>query len=168
MKYIEEKTEQLLKSLNAMKLPIDPKKCAESYSVVVNGVKMNDNVSGLFMTKDSVSYIMYNLDEVKQRQRFTIAHEFGHFILHKDVKLFIDKSQKTLYRNSASTTGESLKEREANAFAASLLMPKALIEEEITNSPKNTDVVDYLAEKFDVSPLAMSIRLSNLGYEIGW
>jgi Zn-dependent peptidase ImmA (M78 family) len=168
MKYIEEKTEQLLMSLNAMRLPIDPKKCAERYDVVVNGVSLEDNVSGLFMTKDSISYIVYNSDEVRQRQRFTIAHEFGHFMLHKNVKLFIDRASKVLYRNSASTTGDSLKEREANAFAASLLMPKILIEEEINKAPKNVDIVDYLADRFDVSSLAMSIRLSNLGYEIGW
>ena len=62
--------------------------------------------------------------------RFTIAHELAHYILHtKETKLFVDKQ--VLYRDGKSSTGEILQEREANAFAASLIMPGKLITEEV-------------------------------------
>jgi len=168
MKYIEDKVENLLKEFSIHSAPIDPIKCAKNLGVVVQSVDLDSDVSGLFVTKDNVSYIMYNRSEQKVRQRFTIAHELGHFVLHKDVSLFIDKTQRVLYRDSSSTTGEKLKEREANAFAAALLMPRTLIDMEVLNIPNDKDIVEFLSKKFNVSELAMSFRLSNLGYEIGW
>ena len=168
MKYIEDRANELLRKLAIHSAPIDPKKLAEKLGVIVQKVDLDSDVSGLFVTKDNVSYIMYNKGENKFRQRFTIAHELGHYMLHKEISLFIDKTQRVLYRDSASTTGEKLKEREANAFAAALLMPKILVEEAVSEVPYGKDTVDYLADKFQVSPLAMSFRLSNLGYEIGW
>lgn len=168
MKYIEDRANELLRKQAVHTVPIDPTKLAEKLGVIVEEVDLDNDVSGLFVTKDNVSYIMYNKEEHKFRQRFTIAHELGHYMLHKDVSLFIDKTQRVLYRDSASTTGEKLKEREANAFAAALLMPKTLIEEAVSEVPYGEDIVDYLSDKFQVSALAMSFRLSNLGYEIGW
>jgi Zn-dependent peptidase ImmA (M78 family) len=168
MRHVEEKVEEILKELNINNAPVEPKKCAEHFGIDVKAVDLDKEVSGLFVLKGESPYIMYNKNETSQRKRFTIAHELGHFILHKNTSLFIDKSDRVLYRNSSSTTGEVLKEREANAFAACLLMPKKLIESEINNVPLGEDVVDYLSQKFKVSQLAMSFRLSNLGYEIGW
>ena len=107
--------------------------------------------------------------EDPKRQRFTIAHELGHLRLHsKDQPVFIDKAPKVMYRNNASATGEIHKEREANAFAAALLMPKDLIANVIENCKcGGDDAVKYLAKEFKVSDQAMSFRLSNLGYYIG-
>ncbi|WP_460881211.1 ImmA/IrrE family metallo-endopeptidase [Pontibacter rugosus] len=74
----------------------------------------------------------YNPVESVVRQRFTIAHELGHFVLHqKYSELFIDK-EKPLFRNQESSTGEHKREKEANAFAAAILMPQFLIFQEAT------------------------------------
>ena len=164
IKYIEEKTEKLLQELNVSYAPVDVYQCAKYLGVDVQPVSLKEDISGLFVIKDKMAYIRYNENEKnKQRQRFTIAHELGHFVLHKNIPLFIDKGEKLMYRDTASTTGELQKEREANAFAASLLMPKFLIEKKILNIPQNKNIVDYLAEKFNVSDQAMNFRLSNLG-----
>jgi len=73
-----------------------------------------------------------------------------------------------MYRNNASATGEIHKEREANAFAAALLMPKDLVANVIEKFKFNGDeMVKHLASEFNVSDQAMSFRLSNLGYYIG-
>lgn len=147
---------------------IDLKKISKFLNIDVQKEDMHDEISGLFVIKDGNSYIRYNSHQDKNRQRFTIAHELGHSVLHKETPLFVDKkNERIMYRNSDSSTGEIRKEREANAFAAALLMPADFIKEEWQNIPLEESPVEYLAEVFQVSSQAMSFRLANLGYEVG-
>ncbi|MGJ8592203.1 MAG: ImmA/IrrE family metallo-endopeptidase [Aquaticitalea sp.] len=140
---------------------------AKKLKVELESTDFNDKVSGLFVMKHDTPYIAFNSNHSKKRRRFTIAHELGHFILHsKSKSLFVDKNKSVMYRNSDSSSGEFLKEREANAFAAALLMPRKLIEEEI-KSINDERIINDLADKFDVSTQAISFRLSNLGYDFG-
>lgn len=90
------------------------------------------------------------------RQRFTIAHEIAHHIIHGAFKdEFVDT---TFFRN-----GESNKmEADANKFAAELLMPKEKFNSFINDiSPK----VEDIAEHFQVSAMAVRIRAKQLGYK---
>jgi Zn-dependent peptidase ImmA (M78 family) len=166
--YIEERAVNLLKENNLYKPNFDINKLAEKMNVKLDSKILGDNVSGFFVMTDTQKVITYNSKDVPTRKRFTIAHEMGHCILHsKEQPIFIDKSPTVLYRNNASSTGEDYKEREANAFAASLLMPRELLEEQIEKAPHDiSKAIDFLAKKFGVSPNAISFRLSNLGYGI--
>lgn len=164
-KKIEEQTFNILSELK-INTPnkLDVFKIAEYLGVDVKPATLDSSISGLFVIKEQKPYIRYNEKEAPQRQKFTIAHELGHFVLHKDTPLFINKNEKILYRNSDSTTGELLKEKEANSFAAALLMPKMFIEEEIKNIPSGVDPIIHLSDVFKVSTQAMNYRLNNLGY----
>lgn len=165
--YIEEKSLKILNEFDLLNYPINVNKLAKKLGVGVEASNFNDEVSGLFVIKDDKPFIAFNLNQSKKRRRFTIAHELGHYILHsKSRSLFVDKNKSVMYRNSESSTGEFLKEREANAFAAALLMPIPLIASEIKDL-KGDDIVEQLAKKFNVSTQAMSFRLSNLGYDFG-
>lgn len=170
-KYIEEKAEQVLRDANLFKSGFDIKKLALKLNIKLVEDNLAEDVSGFFVINNGKPIITYKKEATKsKRTRFTIAHEIGHFILHsKEQPIFIDRTPKVLYRNSASSTGEILKEREANTFAAALLMPKLLVENEISKlDEKDIDsVIKTLSEKFDVSEQAMSFRLSNIGYDIG-
>jgi Zn-dependent peptidase ImmA (M78 family) len=146
---------------------IDVKRIAQYLNVNVQSTTLEADISGLFVIKDNKPYIRYNRDEHEHRWRFTIAHELGHFLLHKDVPLFVDRKEKIFFRNTQSATGEVMRERQANAFAAALLMPKHFIEQELGNVPSNKEPVSHLAKVFNVSMMAMSFRLSNLGYDFG-
>lgn len=147
---------------------IDLEKISKFLNIDVQKEDMHDEISGLFVIKDGNSYIRYNSHQDKNRQRFTIAHELGHSVLHKETPLFVDKkNERIMYRNSDSSTGEIRKEREANAFAAALLMPSDFIRKEWQNIPSEELPVEYLAKVFQVSSQAMSFRLANLGYEVG-
>ncbi|MBS0044416.1 ImmA/IrrE family metallo-endopeptidase [Shewanella sp. M16] len=90
------------------------------------------------------------------RQRFTIAHEIGHYIKHSmQSEHFQDK---TFFRNGETNRMEM----EANQFAAELLMPAQdyhLFVE--TSSAK----VEDIAEHFQVSSMAVRIRAKQLGYQ---
>ena len=117
-----------------------------------------DYISGL-IRKDperggSSGYAIYtNAGHRKTRRRFTIAHELGHYVLHRDeIGEGEGITDDALYR---SRLGGPL-ERQANRFAANLLMPRDLIVEAIN---QGVDSVEKLAAKFEVSRSAMSICL---------
>ncbi|MHA7842049.1 MAG: ImmA/IrrE family metallo-endopeptidase [Winogradskyella sp.] len=166
---IESITEGILNELNITSAKkIDIKKICEFYGVDVKSEDLDVDISGLFVIKEKGNYIRYNANEPEHRKRFTIAHELGHFVLHKDTPLFISKSNNVMYRNLDSSTGEIKREREANSFAASILMPRKFVLDEISKIPKKTkDPVSHLADKFRVSEQAMTFRLANLGFDIG-
>jgi Zn-dependent peptidase ImmA (M78 family) len=92
-----------------------------------------------------------NATESYVRRRFTVAHELAHFILHRNL-ITNGLVEDTLYRGGLS----SREETQANSLAADILMPFGLI-----RKMTNQGVVDpdELAEKFNVSKVAMRIRL---------
>lgn len=170
-KHIEESAELLLRENGFYSVGFDINKLVKTLKIdlVKKVFDFDSDISGLLAISNDKVIISVNTLEDPKRQRFTIAHELGHLKLHsKEQPVFIDKAPKVMYRNNASTTGEIHKEREANAFAAALLMPKNLIADVIDNCDYDgNDVIKFLAKEFKVSEQAMSFRLSNLGYYIG-
>ena len=82
-----------------------------------------DNVSG-FIDFDSRE-IVVNAKESIGRQAFTIAHEIGHWVLHRE-KLEANKELSIVYRRAIAADKEPI-EQEANAFAAELLVPREML-----------------------------------------
>lgn len=166
LQHIEEMAEKILKETECFAVPVNVKKCLNANDINLQEVELEDEVSGFFIMKDKKPHIGVNKNHSEKRRRFTIAHEFGHFILHsKETPLFVDKTERTLYRNLESSTGEIVKEREANSFAAAFLMPRRLLKREIDNCDIESigSITEYLAKKFNVSEKAMEHRLTNLG-----
>jgi hypothetical protein len=88
----------------------------------------------------------------ERRRRFTIAHEIGHFVLHPERV----RSERSGSTNWASQSIE----READAFAAELLMPEHLVRQATLEDGADPE---RLADRFDVSVQAMAVRLARLG-----
>jgi Zn-dependent peptidase ImmA (M78 family) len=108
-----------------------------------------------------------NEDHHPNRQRFTIAHELGHFILHRDdSSIFVDKTL-TFYRDGQSSQGVYIQEIEANAFAAELLMPEAVIHQYVMNGIDLHEEkrIESIAKELRVSQQALTIRLISLGWD---
>jgi Zn-dependent peptidase ImmA (M78 family) len=164
---IEQRAEKLLIESNSYSTPVQLTDCARYLGIIIKNVELDADVSGFLLLKDDNSvHIGINKSNPVNRRRFTLAHEIAHYILHaKDSKLFVDKEEKVLYRDSNSSTGELEKEREANAFAAALLMPEKLLREEIAkqNEEAKEKFINNVARKFQVSEQAVTIRLTNLG-----
>jgi Zn-dependent peptidase ImmA (M78 family) len=138
-------------------LPVDPRRIARSLGVAVFGQPME--VSGVIEIKDGKPVISYNADEPSVRQRFTIAHEIGHFALGH-----LEGSQK-LWRDPVgnfSSSANKREEREANMFAAQLLMPASTVRYAVREV--GITGVAELARMFGVSQVAMGYRLTNLGF----
>lgn len=96
--------------------------------------------------------ILVNEKDIKTRARFTIAHELGHYFLHMDGS---DNKVITSFRMDHSPA-----ERQADTFAAELLMPEESVRKEYGNMV--IPVSDSLAEIFNVSKQAMRFRLDRL------
>jgi Zn-dependent peptidase ImmA (M78 family) len=170
MKNIELRASLLAKSYCTKKKgSIDVEEIAKKLGLQVSEHDLGENVSGVLYIDKGKGVIGYNKHESEVRRRFTIAHEIGHFILHRlDNEIFVDKKAfKGLYRDDNSATGEIKQEREANAFAAALLMPRERILQELEKVPfdlsdEKEDAITKLSETFNVSSQAMMYRISKL------
>ena len=127
-----------------------------------------DAISGMLYRDEKQTIIGINSSHGRPRQRFTIAHEIGHLVLHKG-ELFVDQGVRLNFRDKRSSLAEDQQEIEANKFAAELLMPEEMIRQEVqkcTTKKKITtedQLMSELARVFDVSEQAMGYRLFNLG-----
>ncbi|MBV6857941.1 ImmA/IrrE family metallo-endopeptidase [Xanthomonas campestris pv. zingibericola] len=92
------------------------------------------------------------------RQRFTLAHELAHFILHRG-----DKARFDDHTYARRHDDRSPMEREADNFAARLLMPEPELRQAVDKGVRN---LNDLARQFEVSSLAMRYRLEALGYRL--
>lgn len=113
------------------------------------------NIAGKkFYDFDKGYYVIeVNKNHHPNRQRFTLAHELGHYALQHGNKT------DTLYRDSDMDSNPD--EVEANAFAAEILMPASAIRHLVFN--KGVTTIQDLAQQLWVSEQAMLYRLKNLG-----
>lgn len=137
--------------------PVDVVKVAAAFGLNVYAEPLPDGVSGKIVRRpdfgSSSGYsIIVNSSEPKTRQRFTVAHEIAHFILHR-AKIGNGIEESTLYRANGMSSKE---ETQANRLAAEILMPDHLL---LGESQKGRQTARDMANKFSVSEVAMSIRL---------
>lgn len=167
--HIEDQAEKILRSSSSYRPPIAIDRVAKHLNLLTMGIGIEDEISGLLVIENKRAVIGYNSSHASVRQRFTVAHEIGHYVLHvKELthsRLFIDKY--VVYRrDDDSSKGNDQEEVEANAFAAALLMPERLVRDLIRRYDldlDDEDAVADLARRFNVSTSAMSNRLVNLG-----
>lgn len=139
--------------------PVDVHGLAKSLGVKVVEKPMPDGMSGSIEKKDGKFIVTINAAHHPNRQRFTLAHELGHFVFHGDL---IEKkaiNDDKLYRDNSR---DDVNETQANKFAASILMPEKLIKK-LINGGINT--VPGLANELNVSEQAMRFRIQNLNLD---
>ena len=138
------------------KAPVCVRSVAEDLGIAVREGRWRGEYSGLIRAERKFVVfrrfaIIVNEAHSPARQRFTIAHEIGHWVYHREY-IGDGVTDDSLYRSRLRSPWES----QANAFAAWLLMPWSLVAEQVGNG---ADSVAELAEIFEVSKSAMSIRL---------
>lgn len=125
---------------------------------------LHSDISGELERKPDGSFkITVNRDHGENRKRFTAAHELGHYMLHAHlIGDGVDDNRAYRSTPSGNHFNQMIKpvhETEANRFAAQLLLPRSIMEEEATSGK----LVAKLAATFKVSVRAMEIRLDSLG-----
>ncbi|MDB5082646.1 MAG: hypothetical protein JWP00_4570 [Chloroflexi bacterium] len=164
----EELAEQSLRNSGMYRVPVAIEVLANKLNLTTQAAELGDNVSGVLVVENGRGAIAYNSDHAVVRQRFTIAHEIAHYLLHveknREPQLFIDKY--VAFRSDTdSSSGSEQDEVDANKLGAALLIPGTLVLEQIKKHQLDLDDdedVTLLAKQFQVSVIAMTHRLTNL------
>lgn len=155
---IEKRAEKILSNYGHASIPVDVVSIAKQSNILIRKAP-SKKFSGLLYRKDDTAFMAISNSESPARQRFTIAHELGHFFIHPSKDTFID------FRDNKKNIARGIKEIQANQFAAALLMPKKFMEKEVKNIKETgftEETIKFLANKYQVSEEAMNFRLINL------
>lgn len=135
------------------RIPVDINALADDLdATVILRHDWPDNVAGKIEVGADGGYTIYvNGHHHRHRQRFTIAHEIAHIVLHQHL-LGDGITTDGLYRSGFSNTVE----RTANRVAGNILMPRSKIRKLMASGV--TSITD-LARRFGVSRDAMAIQL---------
>lgn len=140
-------------------VPVKIATMARALGIEVKSATLRPRISGqLQRSTESPSgfRVRINRHEAQTRQRFTIAHEVAHYLLHRDyIGDGIEDS--ILYRSTLSDAREA----EANRLGAQLLMPEKSVLRVLRElgGRASPEIARVMAERYDVSEAAMSIRL---------
>ncbi len=138
-------------------LPVDPFIIAERLGVKAYSANLDRTVSGMLVKQPGEDPEIYvHASDSPNRQRFTCAHELGHYV--KRSATGDAEWEYVEHRDLLTSQGSDPEEIYANQFAASLLMPRERVEE--LHKDLNTAALAY---EFGVSAEAMYYRLVNLG-----
>lgn len=148
-----------LDPLGDIRIPVDPVRIARNLGIGVYTADLPDNESGRVVNRPNRDPEIYlNRSDSKNRQRFTCAHELGHYWRRTNAGQFdyhyIDR------RDELAGAGTNPDEIYANQFAAALLMPQY----EVRRS--RGAELSLVARTFRVSPEAMAFRRKNLGIPV--
>jgi len=161
--------DKLLNDNNILKAPVDINRIAKKLGIKIVKLKFaNDKISGLLKlkSKSGKPVIAVNEGHHINRQRFTIAHEIGHYLLHNINDLHVD-SGAVYFRDEKSAQATNIKEIQANQFASELLMPRNIIIHDLKKviEKNNNNIEDSLlelSEAYGVSQQAMLIKIGSV------
>lgn len=151
---VKGKADDLSRPYSAPPIPI--LEIAESHGVdvvVADFGEAGDKVAGF--CEFSTNRLFVNAADPLTRQTFTMAHEFGHWLLHRDFFLREPERYHILPRFQRTEKNDPF-EQEANCFAANILVPKRLL------APVKDASVSRLADIFAVSREMMENRLKSV------
>lgn len=129
---------------------------AQNYGLQIRIVDLSTHpgVAGFIDPKSRTIFV--SRDDAPTRQAFTVAHELGHWLMHgKELEAEPEKYA-ILYRKPLGEPNDDIVEKQANVFAASLLVPKGLLD-------RYKDVKDHkvIADIFGVSSEVIGYRLNH-------
>jgi Zn-dependent peptidase ImmA (M78 family) len=163
----------LLEKYAISKPPVQVEDIARREGAIIARNHFEGSESGFTLRDGQRIIIGINTRTSRKRQRFTLAHELGHLLLHEGTPLIVDHNVRIDRRDEVSSIGTDSEEIEANAFGAALLMPHPFVIDHVEDFVSRTrklgagfsrdDLVSELAREFDVSTEAMGFRLINLG-----
>ena len=165
------KAEKLLRECGVRTTPVRIEKIAKSLGAQLRYSPLDEELSGMIYIKGDTPIIGVNSLHHPNRQRFTIAHEIGHLVLHRDEiidSVHVDKKFPVMMRDQNSASGTERMEIEANQFASELLMPSFLLTVMLKENSFDIDdeePLKQLARKFRVSKQALEFRIRSINWE---
>jgi len=153
-----QKAEKLVKDDGIKSLPIDPIAVARKRGIVVQAKPETAvGVSGMLLRQGDGFGILYGT-HIKSEgfQRFSIAHELGHFFLEGHIDHVFANGE--IHESHAGFTSSDQYELEADHFAAGLLMPNPYFKKAINEFSDGFQAVEELSGICKTSLTATAIR----------
>ncbi len=163
LKIAKQKGESVAKKFGDDSLPVDLSAIADKHNILI--VPKNNSaigVSGMLLRYGNNFGIMYS-SHIKNEgfQRFSIAHELGHFFLEGHVDHILpDKN--SIHKSSAGFISSDSYEMEADHFASGLLMPETLIQPIIKKNLPGIVAIKKIAESCKTSLISSAIKYAVL------
>lgn len=151
------KANSVLNMFNVGDAPVDVVLLAEKLGFKVVPFDFPDTMSAVVrIYEDGKKVIGINKKQSEVRQRFSIAHELGHYLSghesYNHDQIVVDPERR--YQDPSFQA-----EQEADEFAAELLMPSRLLKKDFSASQVS---ITGLAKRYNVSEQAMWIQIVNL------
>jgi len=171
---IQELVTKLLEANSVTEPPVPVDLIAKARGIQIRHQHyQGQDLSGFLYREADRAIIGVNYYHDRTRQRFTIAHELGHYLLHKASfkEIHIDKPTPRLnLQSQVPAKGTDLEEMEANFFAAELLVPETFIRKDLaqirTLDIEDEESIKKLARRYGVSPQTLLFRLARLGHSL--
>ena len=119
--FIRKKALQLIKDFNVSQPPVPIRELVEGHMLQIEEVEREDAYDGELVPEKRI--IRLNINRPVNRQRFTLAHELGHFVLYHQGRDLENERSEVNGDPLDETAIQKLQNAEANKFAAELLMP---------------------------------------------
>ncbi|MCL4499834.1 MAG: ImmA/IrrE family metallo-endopeptidase [Chloroflexi bacterium] len=147
-RYLKERAESLLVRFEIVRPPVDVRKIAVGLDIEVVEMTQETWFYGMLLGYHDDCYIVVNKLLSEPKKRFTIAHELGHFQLHREDLAYTAAQEKEYLH------------KEADIFAAELCMPAKMVRRYAAewNNDHRT-----LASIFNVTEVAVVDKLDELG-----
>lgn len=163
---LREYAQKLLDKCGVEQPPVPIEAIAEKLNATIRYSPFEGELAGMLVRGDNGETVIgVNSLHHINRQRFTIAHECGHFLLHKGKDVHIDRTFRVNRRDEVSSQAVDSDEIEANRFAAELLMPYDMIMSDLVDyeiDMENEEELKGLADRYQVSVQALTHRITNL------
>lgn len=152
--------------------PVPVERIAQSLGAILRYAPFEGELAGTLVREEEGRVVIgVNSLHHVHRQRFTIAHECGHLLLHQGKQVYIDHTfrvnSRALVNNrdGSSASATDPEEIEANRFAAELLMPFNMIIDDLVE--RDLDIEDeaelrVLADRYRVSLQSLTIRITGV------
>lgn len=139
---------KILKTASINSFPVLIKTIAKQIpGLHIDGAELQDDISGIQISYNGHDFVRYNQRHAATRNRFTLAHELAHILLghtNNEASLFMASKDQ---------------DKEADTFAAELLMPLEFMKKAIIQY----NTVSDLSQAFWVSKAAMTTRVMETG-----
>ncbi|MCA0447329.1 MAG: ImmA/IrrE family metallo-endopeptidase [Bacteroidetes bacterium] len=139
---------------NPLQLPLEV--IIESKNIIIKEERIDGADGRILMTKNSGVITLNASIDFPPRKRFILAHELGHFELHRLIQPVFSDNDETL--NHSQQPNFNPVEAEANDFAAEFLMPTDLFHAECKGKKFDHNVIEHLANTFQVSKTAAILK----------
>lgn len=152
-----EKAHNILSMYKIVEPAIDVEKIATLLDFQVFPFDFPETMSAVIKIDGTKKVLAFNKNKPEVRQRFSIAHELGHYLsghnnFSHEHETHVDRDKKYLDPHHRD-------EEEADEFAAELLMPESMLKKDVLEDSME---IEALAKRYKVSEQAMIIQLINL------